>query len=214
MDFASVTREPKVPKKSTKTSPKATKCWTRLDVAITPTGTIKERRMEETKESVRAIYEQLDFCDEAKKRVDGALEYLEKTDTDFFTHCEKKFSEDTSTARFVSCSEWAWFDAEAPPEAVSIPDYERTLSPEEFEECETSDNIYAECDVCGENDGGASKCGCIHVVMVCTFITFDGAPGSFLVPRSVPNVPVEILEWLPSVGDVCSGRRLGGVGRV
>ena len=158
--------------------------------------------MEEKKESVRAIYEQLDFCEEATNRVDGALQYLEKNDTDFFTYCEKKFSEDTSAARFVSCSEWDWFDAEVPPEVVSLPDYETQLTLEELEEGDTSDNIYAECEVCGENDGGSSKCDCIHVVRLCTFTTFDGAPGSVLMPRSISNVPVDCLVWLPSVPEV------------
>ena len=205
MDFASVTRGSKRVKNVSKGVSGVTKGWSRLDVSITPTGTISERRSEETSETVRSIYDQLDFLEEASERVYAALQYFDEKDTDFFKYCEEKFVADTSACRFVSASEWAWFDSEVPPE-VESPRDDSTMTFEELEELDTCENLYVECEVCGENDGGSSKCGCVHVVRLCTFTSFDGAPGSFLVPRSVKNVPVESLQWeKPTASEICSG---------
>jgi hypothetical protein len=199
MDFAAITKKntPTTQKQRT-VSPKA---WTPLNVAIMPTGTIEQRRVDSEAKTTRDIYQQLDFSTEATTRVDEAIQHYDAIDTEFFAKCEAKFASDVGSGRVVDDTEWVWFDSVVPSERVStkLPTT-RDLSPSERAPGESHEDWYLNCDVCGANDYGRYNCGCFHVIKPCTFTQFVLMNGA-VVPRQVKNVPVESLCFVRPPAD-------------
>jgi hypothetical protein len=83
--------------------------------------------------------------------------------------------------------------------------HELTDQEEQFE-FYNAKNWYVECDVCGNNDFGIKKCGCIEYIQKCSFTEFrreehqttmENGLNIWMRPWIINDVPIKVL--LPRV---------------